>query len=167
MPKDAIPGVNVGNSKDGSFRVTSGEILPNLEKTKLMGKGALSGSPMQIGTQVAALIEPLASVDDISTVNTRWENCIFAGVRAKSGELYIMREERTIKVRSLQGRPEEERWNQAVFTYACGTHWEPTPGANGAELKSDCNLRGEEEDIMQMPSSRQSILREIAQVKET
>ena len=65
VPKDAIPGTKLDKSKGGSFRVASGEILPNLGQTKLKGKGTLSGSPMEIGTQVAEITKPLASVDEM------------------------------------------------------------------------------------------------------
>jgi hypothetical protein len=67
VPKDAIPGLTVDKSKGGSFRVASGEVLPNLGSTKIKGVGALSGSPMTIGTQVAEITKPLASVDEMVT----------------------------------------------------------------------------------------------------
>ena len=65
VPKDAIPGMKVDKSKGGSFRVASGEVLPNLGSTKIKGVGTLSGSPVTIGTQVAEITKPLASVDEM------------------------------------------------------------------------------------------------------
>ena len=59
--------MKVDKSKGGSFRVASGEVLPNLGSTKLKGVGTLSGSPMTIGTQVAEITKPLASVDEMVT----------------------------------------------------------------------------------------------------
>ena len=67
VPKDAIPGMKVDKSKGGSFLVASGEVLPNLGSTKIEGVGTLSGSPMKIGTQVAEITKPLASVDEMVT----------------------------------------------------------------------------------------------------
>jgi hypothetical protein len=57
--------MKVDKSKGGSFRVASGEVLPNLGSAKLEGVGTLSGSPMRIGTQVAEITKPLASVDEM------------------------------------------------------------------------------------------------------
>ena len=54
-----IPGVKVDKSKGGSFRVASGEVLPNLVFAKLEGVGTLSGNPMKTGTQVAEISKPL------------------------------------------------------------------------------------------------------------
>ena len=67
VPKDALPNMKIDKSKGGSFRVASGEVLPNLGSTKLKGVGTLSGSPMTIGTQVAEITKPLASVDEMVT----------------------------------------------------------------------------------------------------
>ena len=67
VPKDAIPGMKLDKSKGGSFRVASGEVLPNLGPTKLEGVGTLNGSPVKIGTQVADITKPLASVDEMVT----------------------------------------------------------------------------------------------------
>jgi len=74
-------------------------------------------------------------------LDTRWENGIFAGVREESGELYVMKEDGVIKVRSFQRRPEEERWNREEFLSARGLPWEPTPGASGVEVKSHFRYR--------------------------
>ena len=65
VPKDAIPNMKIDKSRGGSFRVASGEVLPNLGSTKLKGVGTLSGSPMTIGTQVAEITKPLASVTEM------------------------------------------------------------------------------------------------------
>ena len=65
VPKDALPDMKLDKRKGGSFRVASGEVLPNLGSTKLKGVGTLSGSPMTIGTQVAEITKPLASVDEM------------------------------------------------------------------------------------------------------
>ena len=65
VPKDAIPGMKLDRSKGGSFRVANGDVIPNLGSTKLKGSGAIGGSPLQIGTQVAEVTKPLASVDEM------------------------------------------------------------------------------------------------------
>jgi len=65
IPKDAIPGMKLDNSKGGSFRVASGAVIPNLGSTKLKGTGTLGGSPIQVGTQVAEVTKPLASCDEM------------------------------------------------------------------------------------------------------
>jgi hypothetical protein len=65
VPKDAIPGMKLDKSKGGSFRAANGEVFPNLGSTKLKGTGTLGGSPLQIGTQVAEITKPLASVDEM------------------------------------------------------------------------------------------------------
>ena len=67
IPKDAIPGMKLDKSKGGSFRVASGEVIPNLGSTKLTGKGTLNQSSIQINTQVAEITKPLASVDEMVT----------------------------------------------------------------------------------------------------
>ena len=86
---------------------------------------------------------------------------MFAGVRADSGELYRMPEEGVIKVRNSQRRPEEERWDHEEFQSAKGVPWEPTPGAKGVEVQSHLRYRGEEEDVVKMLSTRETILRRI------
>ena len=45
--------------------MVSGEVLPNLGSTKLRGTRAVSGSPLQIGTQVGEITKPLASIDEM------------------------------------------------------------------------------------------------------
>ena len=65
VPKDAIPGMKLDKSKGGSFRVANGDVIPNLGSTKLKGNGTIGGSPLQIGTQVAEVTKPLASVDEM------------------------------------------------------------------------------------------------------
>ena len=65
VPKDAIPGMKLDKTKGGSFRVASGDVIPNLGSTKLKGTGTLGGSPLQVGTQVAEITKPLASVDEM------------------------------------------------------------------------------------------------------
>ena len=67
MPKDAVPGMKIDRSKGGSFRVANGDVIPNIGSTKLEGVGTLNGSPMKIGTQVAEITKPLASVDEMVT----------------------------------------------------------------------------------------------------
>ena len=64
IPKDAVPGMRLDKSKGGSFRVASGNVIPNLGSTRLDGTGTLNGSPMKISTQVAEITKPLASVDE-------------------------------------------------------------------------------------------------------
>ena len=94
-------------------------------------------------------------------LDTRWEDGVFAGVREESGELYVMREEGVIKVRSFQRKPEEERWNQAEFLSAKGLPCQPIPGGKDAEVKSHFQYKEVEEEILPMPGTRESILRRI------
>ena len=49
----------------GSFRVTNGDIIPNLGSIKLKATGALGRSPLQGGTPVAEVNKPPASVDEM------------------------------------------------------------------------------------------------------
>ena len=42
-------------------------------------------------------------------LDTRWEDGVFAGVREKSGEIYVMSTEGVRNVRSYQRRPENTR----------------------------------------------------------
>ena len=65
IPKDAIPGMRIDRKEGHSFRVANGDVIPNLGSTKLEGFGTLNGSPMKIGTQVADITKPLASVDEM------------------------------------------------------------------------------------------------------
>jgi len=65
LPKDALPGMKIDRSKGGSFRVASGDVIPNIGSTKLIGTGALNGNPTKIITQVADITKPLASVDEM------------------------------------------------------------------------------------------------------
>ena len=58
-------------SKEGSIRVALGDVLPNLGSIKLKGVGTLSGSPVEIGPQVAAITKPFAFMDEmVSSVMT-------------------------------------------------------------------------------------------------
>jgi hypothetical protein len=93
-------------------------------------------------------------------LDTRWESGVFAGLRAESGELYVLTDKGAIKVNSFNRRPEEERWNQEEFGGIQGTPWEPIPGRGGIEVKSRFLMRGEEE-IIAPPSTREVIPRRI------
>ena len=63
IPKDVIPGMKPIKSKGGSFRVASGEVMPNVGAAKMIGVGTLSKRPLQIIGQVAEITKPGASVD--------------------------------------------------------------------------------------------------------
>ena len=66
IPKEAIPGLKPDKTKGvGSFRCADGSVIPNLGAAKLKGTGTVGGSPMQVGTQVAEVTKPLASVDEM------------------------------------------------------------------------------------------------------
>ena len=67
VPKDAIPGMRIDKSKEGSFRVASGDVILNIGSIQLSGTGTLSGSPTKIMTQVGEITEPFASVDEMVT----------------------------------------------------------------------------------------------------
>ena len=43
VPKDAIPGMKLDKSKQGSFRVANGDVIPNLGSTKLKSNGTPRG----------------------------------------------------------------------------------------------------------------------------
>ena len=61
----AIPGMKLGKSKGGYFRIADGYSILNLGSARLEGVGTLSGTPMRIGTPIAEVTETLASVDEM------------------------------------------------------------------------------------------------------
>ena len=75
-------------------------------------------------------------------LDSRWEDGIYAGIRAESGEIYVMSESGVIKVRHFKQRPEEERWNQEELVKAVGVPWEPVPGRAGIQVKSHFTITG-------------------------
>ena len=86
---------------------------------------------------------------------------MFAGLRAESGELYVLTEKGALKVSTFNRRPEEERWNQEEFGAVQGTPWEPIPGRGGIEVKSRFQVRGDEEEPIPQPSTRDVVPRRI------
>ena len=57
--------MELDETKGESFQVASGDVIPNLGRTQLKGTGNLGSSPLQVGTHVAEIKKPLASVDQI------------------------------------------------------------------------------------------------------
>ena len=55
IPKDAVPGATRDESKGVSFRVASGNVIPNLGSTRLDGTGTLNSSPMKSRTHLAEI----------------------------------------------------------------------------------------------------------------
>ena len=47
--------MKLDTGKGGAFRVASGDVIPNLRATKLVGTGTLNSSPMQMTTQEVVL----------------------------------------------------------------------------------------------------------------
>ena len=72
-----------------------------------------------------------------------------------------MDENGVTKVRSYRRKSEDERWNQEELGLGQGVPWEPVPGRNNIEAKSQFRYRDEEEDIIPMPGTRESIPRRI------
>ena len=93
-------------------------------------------------------------------LDTQWEQGVFAGVRAESGQIYVLSAKGAIKVRDYKRKPEKERWNQEEFAGIQGLPWDPVPGRNQVEVKSHVQHK-EEEEILTMPSNRESMLRRI------
>ena len=58
----------------------------------------------------------------------RWHKGVFAGIRERSSELFIMTAEGVIKVRSYARLPEDQRWDSNLLQEIKGTPWEPISG---------------------------------------
>ena len=82
---------------------------------------------------------------------SRWENGVYAGIRAESGELFVMTDEGVIKVRSYCRKPEDERWDKAALEKAVGLPWEPTPGRGQIQVKSKVKFMEESGERIQDP----------------
>ena len=124
-PKDAIPGMKLDKSKGGSFRVANGDVIPNLGSAKLKGNGTIGGSPLQIGTQVAEVTKPVASVDEM----------------VASGMLVIMRRSGGIAKRL---DADSERKIRDIVKQVSGS--EIVPERSGGSFTFEIDVKPEEEE---------------------
>ena len=73
----------------------------------------------------------------------KWEEGIYLGVRALSGEIIVGDKEGVWKVRTCRRKPKEERWNQSNSELIGGVPWNTNsddPEADGDELKGVIKL---------------------------
>ena len=66
LPRDAIPGMRIKKKSGGKFRVANGTLINNLGETKIKGTGTVSGSQVEITSQVADVTKPLASATEMA-----------------------------------------------------------------------------------------------------
>ena len=75
----------------------------------------------------------------LGRLSSLWEEGIFLGVRAKSGEIIVGSKTGVWKTRTIQRRPYEDRWNTSTTELVRGVPWrtcEDDPNVDGEKLEA-------------------------------
>merc|ERR1712026_294122 len=73
-------------------------------------------------------------------MDPRWESGIWLGVRDESGEILVGTPGGVLKARSFMRKPESQQWDYKEFASMQGVPWEPIPGHEGREIRSNVNI---------------------------
>ena len=81
-------------------------------------------------------------------INARWELGIFAGVRRRSGEMWIATKEGMKKARSVRRIPEEQRWSVDCLDWVKNVPWNKGDGEEGdGEIPEEKLEEGSEREV--------------------
>ena len=71
-----------------------------------------------------------------ATLDPKWQDGAFIGIRDRSDEMLIMKPSGVYKTRNVRRRPELERWDFEFLTTLKGTPWNPNPAARGTSRRN-------------------------------